>query len=726
MAASTSVPYISVVAPCYNEQDNLVELHRQVDAALSGLPGGFELILVDDGSTDETWQRIEEIVERAPEVRGVRLPENAGMFAAWRAGVVNARAQMVCLIDADLQNPPGEILSLMERFRDGRADLVQGTRSSIEWNRDLRYRASRALNLMLNVAFRDRARDSKSGFVLGPTSVVDRVLSFERKYSYPQTFIRVAARSLGYLVIEEETLFRPRRAGESFLTSSPAWRVYVDVLKDFPPALREFGRGSKHPTESLTRFITYGDPVDAEETLPQRVRRNIYFATMPAHAWLVSGDTHDYYKWLKKSQWFSVDELENLQWQRLSQLIWHAYQNVPYYRRLFFRMGLHPSDIRSKADLALIPMLEKHDVRKSLYMQLFSTNHDKRQMLRIATSGSTGEPFVTYADRQQLEVRFASTLRALEWTGWRFGDRQLRLWHQRLGMTPSMALRERLDAALLNRTFVPAFELSETSMHTLVQRIEEVQPVLMDGYAESFNFVASFLASGGALRAKPRAVMSSAQMLTGKTRRALEELLGAEVFDKYGAREFSGIAYECEAHDGHHVMDESYVVEILRNGEPAKPGELGEVVITDLNNYSVPLIRYRIGDLAVAHPNRTTCACERSLGRIGDIQGRTQALVHCANGRWLPGTFFAHFFKDYDHLVATYQVVQRERGSFHLKVVRGSQWSSSEWAIMMGELRTFVGDTVVNVDYVDEIPLLATGKRTPVVSSVQVDFQELA
>jgi phenylacetate-CoA ligase len=119
------------------------------------------------------------------------------------------------------------------------------------------------------------------------------------------------------------------------------------------------------------------------------------------------------------------------------------------------------------------------------------------------------------------------------------------------------------------------------------------------------------------------------------------------------------------------------------------------------------------------------CTCGRGLSRLGEIQGRTQALVHCANDRWLPGTFFAHFFKEYAHLVQFFQVVQTVRGAFTVKIVRGPHWTPLEWEGLVVALREYTGDTDIHVDYVDEIPLLRTGKRTPVVSHVRVDFQHL-
>jgi phenylacetate-CoA ligase len=245
----------------------------------------------------------------------------------------------------------------------------------------------------------------------------------------------------------------------------------------------------------------------------------------------------------------------------------------------------------------------------------------------------------------------------------------------------------------------------------------------VDGYAESLNFLAEYVRAGKSPGFSPRSVMSSAQTLPESSRAAIEKAFNTRVYDKYGSREFSGIAYQCEAGSDHHVMDESYLVEILVDGRPARPGETGEVVITDLNNFSVPFIRYRIGDLATAVPD-DSCPCGRGLSRIGSIEGRTQAIVHCGDGTWLPGTFFAHYFKDYDHAVRFFQIGQDRPGAFTLRVVKGSQYSDETFDEMMDGLRQHTGDeTAIDVEFVDEIPMGTTGKRSPVVSTVDLDFQ---
>jgi phenylacetate-CoA ligase len=320
-------------------------------------------------------------------------------------------------------------------------------------------------------------------------------------------------------------------------------------------------------------------------------------------------------------------------------------------------------------------------------------------------------------------MRFATTLRALEMSGWKFGDKQLRLWHQTLGMSRLQAFKERVDAWFMRRHFVPAFEMSEDSLRRLMRTIEKKKPVLIDGYAESLNFIA--MASTSVSKHKPKAVMSSAQQLTESTRTRIENQFGAKVLDKYGSREFSGIAYQCLESEHHHVQDESYIVEILVDGRPAKVGEVGEVVITDLNNFSMPLIRYRIGDMAVAVEQKT-CRCGRAHSLIGAISGRTQALILCTNGVWLPGTFFAHFFKDFEYAVQHYQVTQESPKKFTLKLVPMPQFTNEVEDRILRDLKAYTGqEQIIEVSLVEEIPLLKTGKRTPVVSSVKLDFQKI-
>jgi phenylacetate-CoA ligase len=721
-------PEISVIAPALNEAPNLGELVERLQATFDarGLRG--EIVLVDDGSTDDTGEVIDRLAAGDATVVAVHHERNRGIEASWRSGLDASTGKLVCLIDSDLQYVPEDVWRLYREFQRSPDDMIQGFRSSVARDgRDPRYSLSRGLNLILNLIFGMRLEDNKSGFVLCRREVIENVLHHRFRYRYFQTFIAVAAVARGYSIREIEVLFQERRMGTSFIRKFPL-RVVAGVFSDLGKAFLEFRVRRVPPLpRSLRAFIERTRPPDRSPrlSLPRRAWFRAYTTLIPVHHWFITRRAADRYRELRRTQWLPPEQLRELQDLKLRKLVHHAYGHVAYYRELFDGHGLRPDDIDTVEDLRKLPFLTKDHVRRHLFFDLLSDNHDKRDIQRIATSGSTGEPFVCYVDRHQLEMRWAATLRSMEWTGWSFGDRQVRLWHQTLGMSRSQIWRERLDAAMQRRRFIPAFELSEENLSEFGRQLARYQPALVDGYAESLNFLADHLKRHGLDGVHPKGVISSAQVLPPQSREIIEGQFGCGVFDKYGAREFSGIAYECDAHTGHHVVGENYVVEIIKDGRPARPGEVGEVAITDLNNYCMPLIRYRVGDLATAMDPDRACPCGRGLPMIGAIEGRVQSIILGANGRYLPGTFFAHFFKDYDHIVRQYQVLQEEEGAMRLKIVKASRFEQGALDSILDRLREYVGQEMrIELEICDSIPMVRTGKQQGALSSLNLSVAE--
>ncbi len=716
---------LSVVAPCLDEELNAPELARRVLRVFDRGSLRGELILVDDGSKDGTRGVIEQLENDYPgRVVGRFHAQNRGIANAWKTGVAAATGSVVALIDSDLQYQPEDLLRLYRELMEHSIDVVQGWRSAVGRERGARYHLSRGFNAILNKTFGMSLQDNKSGFVLCSKEVMEDLLTYDGDYFYWQSFIMVAAHAKGYSYKEIETLFEHRRAGESFLTGT-AGRAVARSFVDLGKAVWEYRLRHRAPDPS-EQFLRRHPVLDRSKpmTTKQSLEWRGYMATFNQTHWMITRDVEGYYDSLRKTQWLRRSEMMELQDEKLRRLVRHVYRNVPYYRHRMRQAGITSQDIRGQADLDKLPFLTKNDVREHLYFDILSENHNKSEVLRITTSGSTGEPFVCYADRAQLEFRWAATLRSQEWTGYEFGDPCVRLWHQTIGMSKAQVLRERLDAAMMRRKFIPVFEMSATKLEAMVREIAEHNPVLIDGYAEALDFLAHYLKTQGNVSLRPQAMMSSAQTLPKASRQLIEEAFGCKVFDKYGSREFSGIAYECEAHQGHHVVGEGFIVEILRDGEPAKPGEVGEVVITDLNNYCLPFVRYRIGDLAVATDPRLECPCGRGLPLMGAIEGRVQSIIRGTDGRYVPGTFFSHFLKGYDHAIQRFQVVQERAGALVFRVVRGGRYSDQALQEILATFRQYLGDDMmIDVELVEEVQMVRTGKRLASVSSLPVDFQ---
>jgi phenylacetate-CoA ligase len=229
-----SRPDLSVVAPCFNEEDNVARLAGRLAATFGRMGLLGETVLVDDGSADRTWERIQELQARPGSlVQGVRHDRNRGIEGGWTSGLRAARAPLACLIDADLQNRPEDVARLHARWQESGADLVQAVRQPTGADR-YRLVYSRTLNAMLNATFGMRLRDSKSGFILGRREVLASLLEHRWRYRYYQVFLGVAAGVRGLAIAEVETPFEPRTAGKSFLAGVPLLpilRILAEMAK---------------------------------------------------------------------------------------------------------------------------------------------------------------------------------------------------------------------------------------------------------------------------------------------------------------------------------------------------------------------------------------------------------------------------------------------------------------------------------------------------------------
>ncbi len=714
---------ISIAIPCYNEQANVNELINRIVKTMANLAVDYEIIMVNDASTDNT----KNIISQHPNKNIILLHNetNMGLAFTLKRAINHARGEYICIMDADLQNQPEDIYRLYKAIETFNVDIVQGARSPISPLKESRNFYSKGLNILLQWVFGLKLRDVKSSFLIARNAVLKDLTRTRNNYKYWQIFPMIIAQKRQYTFRDIETIFLDRMVGKNFVTNTPIAIMFI-ILYDIIKAFFEFQLQGDYDN-SIAQFVA-GKPLKNETRFGWL--RDKYFKfyayTMPLHGWLIGRNIYRYFHDLNRSQWLSRDNMIELQNLKLQQMISHCYNHVTYYRELFDRHNLKPSDIQTYKDLVKIPLLDKKIIRENLYHGMLSDNYNKNELLLISTSGSTGVPFQCYADKFQLEMRWATTLRGQTWTGYQFGDRCARLWHQTIGMNIIQIIKEFIDAFLTRRIFIPAYELSDKNLNKYMRKLFQYKPVLIDGYAESFNFLAQYVEKNKIQPFTPKGIISSAQTLPKQSRDIIEQKFNTKVYDKYGSREFSGIAYQSSAQYGHLVNSESYIVEILKDGMPAPAGELGEVVITDLNNKVMPFIRYRVGDLAVAHPFTEQSPCGRGMQIIGDIEGRVQAIIFAKNGNFVPGTFFAHFFKEHSHLIKQYQVIQNILDAVDLKIIKGERFNDEQFNQLIDELRQFLGhDMHINILFVDEIQMGRTGKRQGAISNISFDFQKL-
>jgi phenylacetate-CoA ligase len=340
------------------------------------------------------------------------------------------------------------------------------------------------------------------------------------------------------------------------------------------------------------------------------------------------------------------------------------------------------------------------------------------------TGGSTGEPVRFLQDRVYQTSALATTMLFYEWAGVPHGASHIKLWGapRDLG-SGSVARRRRVADWLFNRVTLDAFDMSELTMRRYAETISSSRPACLEGYANALYELAICVERLGLHMNAPGAIVSSAGTLLPHMRERIEETFGAEVFDRYGTREVSGIAAECDRHEGLHIFGETAVVEVVdEDGRAVGEGEEGDVLVTNLHNYTMPLIRYRIGDIAVRGADR--CSCGRPYPLLERVVGRTESCIHRRDGGVVLAEFLIYVVgQEYnDGSIGRFQVVQEALDSITVIIVPVE--GTGERALaredeMRARIQQVVGDCEVRFVLVDHIDPTPTGKHRYVVNKME-------
>jgi len=435
--------------------------------------------------------------------------------------------------------------------------------------------------------------------------------------------------------------------------------------------------------------------------------------------------TLQYLRYLEQTEWRSLDELEAMQLASLRGLLAHAHRNVPHYRRLMDAAGMDPRDLRSVADLARLPILGRDEARDTVEARTATAGATLD--IKKSTSGTLGRPLVFGYELASEYWRQAMKLRGYGWAGYRPGDRSLHFWGAGppapKDARPTLASRLRTykvkaDRALRREHYVDCGRRGAAELDAVAETIRREQPDVILCYSQAGADLARHVIARGLKSWGTIPVLCGAERLLPADRVPLEEAFGPAVFETYGCREVMLIATECPAHAGLHVSMETLVVEVVVRGSdgerPAKPGELGEVVVTDLTNRAMPFIRYANGDLAVAgEPG--TCSCGRALPRIASVEGRVAETLVDGTGARVNGLVFNVVIAHMAHAIRQFQVVQHKDRSVTLRVAPTATFDGSIEATLRATWERYLTGVPVRLELVGDIALSPSGKRQVVV-----------
>ncbi|MBX7074243.1 MAG: hypothetical protein K1X71_13945 [Pirellulales bacterium] len=428
------------------------------------------------------------------------------------------------------------------------------------------------------------------------------------------------------------------------------------------------------------------------------------------------------YRRLLATQYDAPEAIRARQWEAVQGLVDHAFRRSPFWRTLFGEAGLKPDDVRTWDDFRHVPILTKDHLRYR-GQELLTTDFRIADLHHHKTSGSNGRSVAVYVDDKAQQWRRACTLRSDEWSGWRFGERVAMVWgnpdYLRNGW------RGRLRNTLLERaSYLDTLSMNEDAMRRFALTQQRRRPTMMLGHAHSLYLFAQFVELNPKLAFYPRGIISTAMVLHDWQRELIERVFRAGVTNRYGCEEVSLIACQCDRRGGLHINCDNVYVEILgADGEPATPGEAGAVVVTDLTNRAMPLLRYKVGDMASL--SREACACGRQLPLLERVEGREADFVTTADGRLISGISLTENFAVLIAGVAQIQIVQERLDQFCFRIVPDENFgAASREQIRQLVAERFGGDARFEIELVERIPQEPSGKYRFCISKVENPFTQ--
>jgi len=408
-------------------------------------------------------------------------------------------------------------------------------------------------------------------------------------------------------------------------------------------------------------------------------------------------------------------DLQQLQTKKLKALLRHAYENVPYYHKHFKENNFHPADFINLEDLHRIPILKKATIQKKSD-ELATKNISNMKLEFWSTSGTTSVPVRFYRSKEDLSWGLGAEFRGYGWAGYETGDKLAWIW--RFSSKTLRSLKFRLKCLLERTKILNVFAISEKSMATFASSMHRFKPDFIRGYGSSTNIFATFMLENNQFGLRPRAVFTTGEMLFPHYRKTIEEAFDCKVYEFYGSAEVSHAAAQCGYHEAFHVTEENVLLEVVKDNEQASPGEEGKVLLTNLNGFAMPFIRYDIGDLGKVLAD--TCSCGRKLSLFKPI-GRVYEYFLHSDGSFTILRDLRTVFEDSP--IKDFQVVQETLDGIVVRIVPRPGYTKANTDSILKNIAGVASPIAkIRVKMVDSIMPEKSGKVRHAVSKLSTKY----
>ena len=421
---------------------------------------------------------------------------------------------------------------------------------------------------------------------------------------------------------------------------------------------------------------------------------------------------------LEKTQWYSRDDIESLQLQKLQALLKSAKEHSPWHATRIKNSGINLENLTLE-EFKKLPTMTKTDAQQHGNKKAW--HEVPGGSFRYTTGGSSGQPLIFHYGRSRQASDAAGRIRARRWWGVNAGDREVYLWGAPVELNKTDRIKTIRDR-LLNQLVLNAFEMSPENMSIYLTVMQKFNPKCIYGYASSVALLASYARQNGRQLSLPdlKVVCTTGEPLYPEQRKLISEFFNVPVANEFGSRDAGFIAH-ANSHQQMLLLSESNILEVLDpEGNPAKPGEMGEAVMTGLCSEAQPFIRYRTGDMVKlsTEPDKEG----RGLHVIDEIVGRnTDFLVH-EDGSIVHALAAIYVMRETGG-VEQFKITQQAINEFEILIVTNLFWNSDSLKIIEEKFRLRFGKGCkTHLQLVNNIAPEASGKIRQVVSKIQPQF----
>lgn len=374
----------------------------------------------------------------------------------------------------------------------------------------------------------------------------------------------------------------------------------------------------------------------------------------------------------------------------ISELLTHAYETTPYYRRLFDEVGFHPSAWKA-GDPIPVPTLTREMLRAN-EVELRSRRHPVEDLHAAATGGTTSTPVRLWRDTEALRKKTALQYHLNRIAGFDQGDSIVMIWGAERDLDLNPTWRQRLyEERVMKRFASPAGQVGDEVFERFLKTLNKRRPKVLFGFGLTLAKFAEYVLVHNLKAHQPAVIITTAEAISDVDRDFITRAFGCPPTDMYGSRDVGTIGFECKAHTGLHFHPAGCFLEFEYAGM-TQDGPMHKLIVTDLMNYGMPMIRYDTGDCVIL---ADTCECGKWYPKIKMLLGRVSDNVLMHDGTEVPGIIFAArmtLMKETFQFITQVQIVQTKVGA--LTVNYAAQGDETSIDADLGRLRALINDII--------------------------------